>query len=341
MYEEREEDLLLSRSDRQLRWLADSFEQNQRVRIATGERIRAVLQGRDKTWTSEDDWVLPENWLTLEDIAALLADAETKREEKLIKKRAKNQVKEILKEIRRGQHTGPVFLLGRTYHRHSAEEKVLKKDMIRPLHEHICWPWLDQVNGMGPILSCKILARLNPYMARHASSFCSYCGLATVEANQYRCSVCGLDRAWPPNFKVTGTHIPLGKKKGNCKGKLEKIAGPEDGVRCAQPRAAKGERATYDAYAKKIMYLIGGAFMKAKGPYERFYRARRAKLETERSGWTDGRLHYGAIRATEKLFLSNLWEEWRTQLGLPVGEPYPQAILGHNSKLGPWDMVGK
>lgn len=333
---------VMTSGGRELRWLADSYEQAQRVRIETGERIRAVLQGRDETWTTEEDWVLPDGWITLEEMAILLENAETKKDKKAIKKQVKKQVKDILKEIAAGEHIGPVMLLGRTYHRHHFEERELKGDMKRSLHAHPCWPWLEEVRGMGPTLSCKILARLDPEKAPHASSFWSYCGLATVPGERYRCATCGLDRTWPVGYNVTGKHQALSSSK-NCPGALVKISGPEDGVRCAQPRASKGEKASYDAYAKKIMYLIGTAFLKAGGPYERHYRSKRAMLELERPGWADGRKHLTAMRAAEKLFLSHLWQVWREALGLPVGEPYAHGILGHDvqTRIKPWDMVGK
>ena len=38
----------------ELRFLADNFEQAQRLRIAVGERIRAVLQSRDETFVTAE-----------------------------------------------------------------------------------------------------------------------------------------------------------------------------------------------------------------------------------------------------------------------------------------------
>ena len=66
-------------------------------------------------------------------------------------------------------------------------------------------------------------------------------------------------------------------------------------------------------------------------------------LEVERPGWADGRKHLTALRAAEKLFLSHLWQVWRTALGLPVGEPYAHGELGHEiqTRIEPWSMVGK
>src|SRR3712207_3273946 len=73
----------------ELRWLADVYEQAQRRRIETGERIRAVLQGRDPKWgvllPSEGD---PDEWL---------------------------------RRIRRGETTAPVPLLARAYQRYWEE----------------------------------------------------------------------------------------------------------------------------------------------------------------------------------------------------------------------------
>ncbi len=304
---------------RQLRWLADGYEQAQRVRIRCGEQIRAVLQGRDETWGTEPDPVVME-W----DEDAQKAYFDTQ-----------------LKEIGNGGHTGPVPILGRTYHRHYLEERELQKEMEATLESHPAWPWLLEVRGIGKTLACKILARLDPHQAPHASSFWSYCGLATVPGVRYRCEECGLVRAWPVGFKVTGNHVALGKAGGKCKGSLVEVAGPGDGVRAAQPKASRGEKATYDRYAKKIMYLIGTAFLKAGGPYERHYRKARERLDAERPGWTPGRKNYTALRIVEKLFLSHLWQVWRAEIGLPIGEPYAMAEMGHTGTIEPWSMVGK
>lgn len=293
-------------SDRALRWLADSYEQAQRIRIETGERIRAVLQGRDETWQTE----------AIDDI-----DADV-----------------ILHEIAVGDSLGPVAILGRTYRRHYEEENELRKEMGAALRAHPTWPWLSRVKGIGPTLGGKILSRFDATKADYASSFWAFSGLATVPGESYRCDVCGLKRAWPVGFNVTGKHTALGGTK-KCEGSLVLVAGPDDGIRAAQPRPARGQKATYDQYAKKIMYLVGTSFLKSGGPYEEKYREARARLEVERPGWADGRKHLTALRITEKLFLSHLWQVWRTALGLPTPDPYALAELGHVGRIDPWSMV--
>lgn len=293
-------------TDRQLRWLADQYEQAQRVRVETGERIRAVLQGRDETWgTTEGEW--PD------------ADA-------------------ALERIARGDVLGPVPILGRTYRRHYEEERELFREMQRAVKAHPTWPWLERVKGIGPTLACKLLARLNPTKAETPSAFWSYCGLATVPGVHYRCGTCGLVRDFPVGYRVTGKHQAAGTNR-TCKGTLAQVAGPDDGVRVAQPRAARGQKASYDAYAKKIMYLVGTGFLKARGSYEAVYRRERERLARERPGWADGRMHLAALRKAEKLFLSHLWLVWREALGLPITAPYAQAELGHDGYVGPWEMV--
>lgn len=314
---------------RELRWLADSYEQAQRVRIETGERIRAVLHGRDETWDP------------IGEIRAETRKTATDREVEVYVWDDGEMIYEaaaLLVAIAKGTTTGPVPILGRTYARHYAEEREMRAEMDRSLRSHPAWDWLSKVRGIGPTLGAKMLARFDATKAEHASSFWAYAGLATVPGEKWRCPTCGLARSWPAGFNVTGKHQALGTTK-TCPDALVKIAGPDDGVRAAQPKPARGQKATYDQYAKKVMYLVGGAFLKAGGPYEEHYRKHRARLEVERPGWADGRKHLTALRIVEKLFLSHLWQIWREALGLPVGEPYAASELGHEGMIDPWSMV--
>lgn len=305
-------------SDRILKLLADSYEQSQQIRIGRGEQIRAVLQDRDETWG-----VGGVRWMEERYGPAATAD-------------------QVLDFIGKTGEAGPVPILGRMYHRAYTEERELYREMVQALKGHVCWPWLSQVKGIGATLSCKLLARLDPHKAPSASSFWSYCGMGTVPGERYACGVCGLVRDWPVGYNVTGKHTALGSTR-QCAGALMKIADPEHGVRAAQPKPARGQKASYDQYAKKVMYLVGTGFVKAKGgKFEQVYRKERAKLDRERPGWPDGRKHLTALRKVEKLFLSLLWEVWRKALGLPTPAPYAFHTLGHDesSRIDPWEMVG-
>lgn len=294
-----------SYTGRELRWIADSFEQAQRLRVRTGEQIRAVLHGRDEAWQVELDGT--------EDASATLA------------------------EIRKGGTPGPVPLLGHAYHLHWSLEQKMLRALGECLQAHPVWPWLSQVKGIGPSLAGKLLARLCVEEADTPSAFWAYCGLATVPGTEYQCTTCGLVVGFPVSYHVTGTHQQLGSKR-RCTGTLQRARGPEDGARVAQPSPGRGVKSPYDRRAKQVCYLIGTAFLKAGGPYEQFYRRQRAKLETERPGWASIRQHLTCMRKTEKLFLSHLWLVWRKAVCLPTTSPY--ALNTEAGFISPEQMVG-
>lgn len=300
-------DIQGNNSGKILRILADDYEQAQLARIRSGEQIRAVIQGRDLSWAGSESWVG-------KDAAA------------------------VMKEIQGGETFGPVPVLGRTYRKKVMEEKELQREMMLTLQAHPAWPWLQKVRGIGPTLACKLLAHLDPHLAPYPSSFWAYCGLSTIPGDQYQCPTCKKSRNFPTTFKVTGKHAALGSTK-RCLDLMVKIAGPEDGIRVAQPKPSRGEKSSYDKYAKKLLYLVGTSFLKAKGPYEGYYREKKALLERERPGWDKGRIHLTALRKVEKLFLSHLWETWRKALGLETPTPYALGVLGHEGLIAPEEMV--
>jgi len=51
--------------------------------------------------------------------------------------------------------------------------------------------------------------------------------------------------------------------------------------------------------------------------------------------YTPGHIDSMARRKMVKMFLQHLWVRWRTLEGLPTGEPYAQAILGHTGIIPP------
>lgn len=260
----------------ELRWIGDAYDQAQRARIEAGERIRAILQGRDAGGAAHR---------TVDANAVLLL-------------------------IRKGEDDGPVPLLGWTYRHHWAEEQTLRRGMEAALAHHPAWPWLSSVKGVGVTLAAKLLGRLDIHRAPAPSSFWAYCGLATVPAVEYHCDTCGLKMSFAPGARVTGRHKAGGRSR-DCTGTLKRSLGPDDGVRMAQS-LTRGERAPYDATAKKICYLIGVSLVRAGGPYARGYRAERARLELERPGWPKGRIHLSALRRIEKTLLAELWAAWQT-----------------------------
>lgn len=309
----------------ELRWMADAYEQAQRVRLQTGERIRALVQARDHTGPGTED---PEV------AAEALLDADGNSKEDTGSQRT--SAERVLEDIRRGRSDGPVPLLGRTYRRHWEAEQEMAKAMRQALEQHPVWPWLSRIRGIGPTLAGKLVARLDVTRAETPSAFWAYCGLATVPGVEYRCATCGYTAAFPEHYRVQGTHRQRGSRRV-CSGQLERTG--NTGVRVAQPRPGRGQKAPYDQYAKKVCYLVGTSFLKSGGAYAEHYRAEKAKLEKERPDWPPARRHLTALRKTEKLFLSHLWLVWREALGLSLTQPYAHTQQNHAGTIDPWQMA--
>jgi hypothetical protein len=285
-----------------LQWIAGTYEQTQRMRVQTGERLRAMLQGRHN-----GAFVSPPP-----------EDAAT-----------------VLEQIRRGETTGPSHYLGRVYRLTATAEGEAQRAMRDVLEAHPTWPWLSGVKGVGATLACRLLARLDPVRATTPSAFWAYCGLATVPGREYACPTCGRRITQPVGFKVSGIHKRL-RGSGRCTGQLQAGRGPDEGVRAAQPRPGRGERASYNPQAKTVCYLICVSFLRCGGAYSDWYRETRAELEATRPGWAKGRIHLTAVRKTQKLFLAHLWVVWREALDLSVTSPNPAAADA--PWIDPWSM---
>jgi hypothetical protein len=288
-------------SQEALVWAADVYEQAQRTRVQVGERIRALLQGRQ-------------------------IGAEPSRQE---------DAAVVLKRILAGEDDGPSDFLTRAYRLHAAAEEEARGAMQAALECHPAWPWLGGVKGVGSTLACRLLARLDPVRASTPSGFWAYCGLGTVPAVEYACRTCGRVLAQPVEFQVSGIHQRLGAP-GRCPDRLRPRRGPESGARAAQPRPLRGQRRPYNPEAKKVCYLTFVSFMRCRGAYSEYYREVRSGLEGSRPGWAKGKIHLAAGRKTQKLFLVHLWVSWRQAVGLRVTIPHPDNE--DDRWLDPWRM---
>lgn len=117
-------------------------------------------------------------------------------------------------------------------------------------------------------------------------------------------------------------------------------------------RGMKGDKMHYNKRLKSLCYLIGDSFIKQQTPVyvDVYYEAKRKLREQhpeaikapEDSPWkkiyTDSHIDRMARRKMIKVFLSHLWVQWRTIEGLPVTEPYAQAILRHDGIIEPPEL---
>jgi Transposase IS116/IS110/IS902 family len=269
-----------------LRLLYQLFEEAQRARIAHGERLRAILQGR-----------------SFSGLATRTTDADA-----------------LLKAITRGETAGAPRILERAYSRAIDDEKAAEAALRESIEQHPIWSWLGSIKGIGHLLAARLLSRLDVTRAKTPSAFWAYCGLGTIPGVAYRCARCGLEVAYPAGYQVREAHFTRSGARA-CAGELQPVGG-EQSTRVAPRRSALGGRASYDAQARKSCYLIGVSMLRCGGDYRSFYDSERAKLAASRPGWTLKRCHLAALRKMEKTFLRDLWLAWRRAVNLPVVPSY-------------------
>ncbi len=270
----------------ELRLLYQLFEEAQGSRIAHGERLRAILQGR-----------------SLSSLVSSVRDADP-----------------LLKAIGHGETAGAPRILERAYSRAVDDEASAAAALRETIEQHPAWPWLSNIRGIGHLLAARLLSRLDVARAETPSSFWAYCGLGTIPGAAYRCSRCRLEVAYPLGYQVPGTHRTLNGRR-ECSGELEAVADKQP-TRVAPRRSTLGGRASYDAQARISCYLIGLSMLRCRSEYRSFYDSARAKLAVSRPGWTPKRCHLSALRKMEKTFLRDLWLAWRTAVNLAVVPPY-------------------
>jgi hypothetical protein len=270
----------------ELRLLYALFEEAQRSRVAHGERLRAILQGRSSS-----------------SLASTISDPDA-----------------LLKAIRRGDSAGAPRILERAYARAFDDEESAAAALRIVIEQHPAWPWLEGVRGIGHLLAARLLSRLDITRARTPSAFWAYCGLATIPGVAYRCARCGLEVAYPTGYQPKGAHTVMTGTR-ECLGELQQ-SGDETSTRVAPRRSALGGRASYDAHARNSCYLIGVSMLRCRGDYRSVYDSERVKLAESRAGWTLKRRHLAALRKLEKTFLRDLWLAWRHAANLPVVVAY-------------------
>jgi hypothetical protein len=283
----------------ELRLLYQLYEEAQSSRIAHGERLRAILQGR-----------------SVSRLVSSIEDADP-----------------ILKAIGQGESAGAPRILERAYSRAVDDEAAAADALRETIEHHPAWPWLSNIRGIGHLLAARLLSRLDVARAETPSAFWAYCGLGTIPGVSYRCPLCGLELAYPLGYQVPATHQTLGGRRA-CSGELGAVAGSRP-TRVAPRRSALGGRASYDAQARISCYLIGLSMLRCRSEYRSFYDASRARLAASRQGWTPKRCHLSALRRMEKQFLRDLWVAWRTAVNLTVVPPYFPRIEEPNGAREP------
>lgn len=178
--------------------------------------------------------------------------------------------------------------------------------------------FLKNVKGIGPAMAGVLISEIDIEKARHPSSLWAYAGL-DVASNG------------------------AGGSSGRSKRK-EHLVRKEYVSRDGEIK--ERDSITYNPWLKsKLMGVLGASFLKSGSPYAEHYKHYRhrietdpAKIMTDKTGfhtdntWTKMRRHKAATRYMIKMFLLDLYLEWRKLEGLPVSAPYSEAKQGHKHK---------
>lgn len=197
-------------------------------------------------------------------------------------------------------------------------EKRFKKLLRRfPIYQK----WLKDVKGVGPVAAAQILANIDIEKATTVSKIWQYAGLNP-----------GMVRGM--------------KRKEMADGSFELI---ETETMVRGDRATKGFVLPFNKGLRTaLLGVMGDGFIKSQNHYcMEFYYPTKHRLENsvatvlEHPGggkkpvsvrWCEAKpvhRHRAAIRKMVKMFLADLYVQWRTVEGLPVRPPYQEEYLGH------------
>ena len=182
-----------------------------------------------------------------------------------------------------------------------ANEKAQFKHLGKALEEYpIYTEFLKGVKGVGPAMAGVLISELDPHKAKYPSSFWKYAGLDVT-------------------------------KEGT--GRSRKADSLEDREYVDKDGEVKTKKSlTYNPFLKtKLMGVLATAFLRAgENKYSTIYNDYKNRLQN-RPDWkekTKLHIHNASMRYMVKMFLVDLYTEWRTLEGLPVAAPYSEAKLG-------------
>lgn len=180
-------------------------------------------------------------------------------------------------------------------------EKTHFKRLEKALEEYpIYTAFLKKTKGIGPAMAGVIISEIDINKAAYPSSLWKYAGLDVA---------------------------PDGKGRSRKKEHLEEKTYIDKNGEIATKKGI-----TFNPFLKtKLLGVLGPSFLKCKGPYSDIYYNYRNRLENHpnHAEKSKGHRHNMAIRYMIKMFLLNLYKEWRTLEGLTVNPPYETAKLQH------------
>lgn len=201
-------------------------------------------------------------------------------------------------------------------------EKRFKKLLRRfPIYTQ----WLKDVKGVGPVAAAQLLANIDIEKATTVSKIWQYTGMNP-----------GMVRGM--------------KRKEKADGSFELI---ETDTMIRGDKATKGFVLPFNKGLRTaLLGVMGDGFIKSQNHYcmEFYYptkhrlensaapvwEIRKAGAKPEQIPWAEAKpahRHRYAIRKMVKMFLADLYKEWRAIEGLEVRPPYQEQYLGHKHAM--------
>lgn len=277
--------------DQTIKAIVNSCYDVQKLRIQTGNRIVANFQSKLG--------IKPGKKPETKEVDRLL----------LIIRREYGQITEGMIKLTKNFKPGKIItewtelLLIHQYETLFDSEKKLFKDLFKAIQGKPIWEgFLKDQKGVGPAMAGVIIATIDIYKATYASSIWKYAGL---------------DVAWDGKGRSKRDEHLIKVEYTGKDGKLKKRSS-----------------ITYNPFLKsKLVAVLAPCFLRAKGHYADIYNDyknrlyNRSDIDKEKKGWK-GHIHNMALRYMVKMFLIDLYNEWRAQEGLPVAKPYHEVKLG-------------
>lgn len=195
--------------------------------------------------------------------------------------------------------------------------------------------WLIDVKGVGPVSAAQIISQIDIHIATTVSKIWQYSGMNPSKIR-------GKKRVQTANPK---TYQP---KKGKV------LSRKDDHVIVLTDEMIRGDKLSagfispYNKHLKTaLLGVMADSFLRARNSYaldyyypmkERLKQSDKITNEVTKGGkvvkkaWKDctpNHQHRAAIRYMVKMFLSDLYNVWRSIEGLDVRAPYQEEYLGH------------
>lgn len=159
--------------------------------------------------------------------------------------------------------------------------------------------WLKNIRGVGPAMAGVLLSEINIERAKYPSSLWAYAGLDVAGD--------GKGRSRRADHLIEREYIDKDGEVKTCKS------------------------ITFNPFLKtKLVGVLATSFLRVgESPYRDIYDKYKHRLEAKWPDESKGHRHNAAMRYMIKMFLIDLYKEWRAIEGLPVAPPYHEAKLGH------------